>query len=127
MSPRLIVVVNDDPVFLSLMAELLTGEGYRVIAFPGGVGAHALIKRERPDLLVLDLRMERVDTGLTVLQSVRLDAVTRNLPVIVCSADSAFLERSQERLLAQGCQVLYKPFDIDELLKLVREMLGPAR
>jgi CheY-like chemotaxis protein len=121
-----IVVVNDDPIFLALMAALLEGEGYRATAFPGGVGAYALIKREAPDLLILDLHMDRMDTGLTALQALRLDAATRHLPAIICSADGRYLAENAGRLLTQGCRVLHKPFPLEELLALVRATPGLA-
>jgi CheY-like chemotaxis protein len=127
METPLIAVVNDDPVFLALMEELLEGEGYRTRSWPGGQGIHALLVRAHPTLLVLDVRMEMIDTGLTVLQTLRLDPATRHLPVIVCTADTAFLKQSGERLMAQGCRLLPKPFDLEELLGLIREMIGPAR
>jgi CheY-like chemotaxis protein len=124
MDAPLIAVVNDDPVFLALMREALESEGYRTLTWRGGQGVHAMLKHARPALLVLDLRLEMTDTGLTVLQTLRLDAATRHLPVIVCSADTRVLERGGDHLKAFGCRLLAKPFDLDVMLSLVREMIA---
>jgi CheY-like chemotaxis protein len=47
METPLIAVVNDDPIFLALMEDLLEGEGYRTRSGPGGQGIHALLARAR--------------------------------------------------------------------------------
>jgi DNA-binding response OmpR family regulator len=55
----------------------------------------------------------------------RLDPETVNIPVIVTSADSRTLREKEHNLRAHNCQVLEKPFDLDELLSMVRLALSP--
>jgi CheY-like chemotaxis protein len=126
MDGPLIAVINDDSVFLTVIQDLLEGEGFRAVVWAGGDGAVELIKRERPALLIADLRMEKVDTGLAVLQMLRLDATTRNLPVILCSADGAWMTANAEHMRAKGYALLAKPFDLEELLALVAAAVGPG-
>jgi len=68
MAKSLIAVVNDDTIFLELMHDLLTTEGYRTAIWKEGDTAYEMIKEHRPLLVILDIRMERPDTGWMVLE-----------------------------------------------------------
>ncbi|HEU5423369.1 MAG TPA: response regulator [Nitrolancea sp.] len=120
----LIAVVNDDTAFLNMMNELLSDEGYRTVIWREGEGAYDLVCQHRPSLVILDIRMEHPGTGWHVLELLRLDPETASIPVIVCSADSRLLRAKQDRLQSLNCQTLEKPFDLDELLAMVRLALG---
>ncbi len=120
-----IAVINDDTAFLQLMLDLLTDVGYDVTLHREGAGAHQQVRHEHPDLVILDIRMERPDSGWLVLEMLRLDPSTSEIPVIVCSADSHQLRDKHEMLRAQNCEPLEKPFDLDALLALVRRLVGP--
>jgi CheY-like chemotaxis protein len=116
MPQPLIAVVNDDTDFLALMYELLTGEGYRCVICKESDEVYARVKEERPDLVILDIRMGAPEAGWTILELLRLDPTTAHLPVIVCSADTIFLRAKEEALRALHCDILEKPFDLDALL-----------
>ena len=109
-----IVIVDDTPELLELFAALLTDEGYRVIPCQEGAKAHALIAHERPDLVMLDLRMAGV-AEWEVLDALKADEATADIPVIVCSGAVEELQAAEPRLRALGCDILAKPFDIDDL------------
>jgi len=114
-----IAIVEDEPSLREMMTFLLDDEGFAVIAWPSGAGAHAMILRERPDLLLLDLRLEESRTGMSVLNEIRNDPRTRATAVIVCSGDVRFLHEHGAMLRARGCGVIEKPFDIGELLGMI--------
>jgi two-component system phosphate regulon response regulator PhoB len=114
--PALIAVVNDDSAFLELMAELLEGEGYDVYTNRAATSAYPELKARRPDLLILDIRMETPEAGWQLLEVLALDPATRSIPAIVCSADAPFLRAKEPRLRELGYDTLEKPFDLDELL-----------
>jgi CheY-like chemotaxis protein len=116
MPQPLIAVMNDDTDFLSLMHELLTGEGYRCFICKERDRVYALVKEQQPDLVILDIRMGAPEAGWTILELLRLDPTTARMPVIVCSADSIFLRAKEESLRALHCDILEKPFDLDALL-----------
>ena len=124
MAHPLIAVMNDDTLFLQLMHDLLTGEGYRCIICKEGDKVYPLIKEQRPDLVILDIRMGTPETGWTVLELLRLDPATAKIPVIVCSADSVFLRAKENALRALNCDILEKPFDLEALLEKVAAMLA---
>jgi DNA-binding response OmpR family regulator len=121
----IIAVVNDDTAFLNLMDTILSDEGYRTIIWRQDDNAYEMIRRERPDLVILDIRMEHPEGGWHVVDLLRLDPETASIPLIICSADSAFLRDKAERLNELHCETLEKPFDLDDLLAKVSCFVGP--
>lgn len=120
----LIAVVNDDTVFLNLMHDLLTDEGYGVVLHIEGSSAYQWVRQEMPDLVILDIRIEHPEPGWVTLDLIRLDPVTTEIPVLVCSADARQLREKAARLTEMRCDSIEKPFDLDSLLATVREILG---
>ena len=104
-SPRgRLLVVDDDPQVIDLVRQLLDGEPYEVIAAADGQEALEAISHQRPDIVLLDLLMPRLD-GFAVIEYLRQDAQHRQLPVIVLTAktltaaDYALLDQSTRRVL----------------------------
>lgn len=125
MATQLIMCVDDDAAILDLMRDLLEDEGYRGEICREGSKAHDVILKKMPALVLLDLRMEQPDSGLKVLEMLRLDPRTADIPVIVCTADRAFARNNSEHLRSQGYDTLEKPFALDALLDKVRAIIGP--
>lgn len=84
---KTIVVVEDEPDTAEMFAEMMRLSGYRVMKSYGGAAAVALIARERPAAVVLDMMMPDL-SGLDVLRFVRNDAELARIPVVVVSAKS---------------------------------------
>lgn len=122
-----IVVVNDDTQYLDLMTELLTEEGYGVIVCKEAESAYSAIRQARPAVVILDIRLEHPESGWKLLDMLRLALETRRLPVVVCSADGPFLRAKERQLREKGCEVLEKPFDLDELLLKVEAARATGR
>lgn len=120
-----IFVINDDTAFLQLMHELLSDEGYETSIFRETTAIHATLRQEQPNLVIIDIRMEQPSTGWQVLEMLQLDPVTHDIPVIVCSADVADLRAKESLLKRSGYASLEKPFNLDDLLTLVRDKIGP--
>ena len=120
--PRSVLVADDDEVLRTLITELLEGElDLRIVAVPDGYQAILAIQKERPDLILLDLRMPRVD-GYGVLRWLRSRRNTASIPVLALTASA---ESDRARARACGCRAaLTKPFDIDELLAAIRVTLA---
>lgn len=119
-----IAIVNDDGVYLELMQDLLEDEGYKVTTWNREENPYLLLKRDRPQLIILDIRIETPDTGWKVLEQVRLDPATTHIPVIVCSADTQFLRWKRRQLREMDCAVLEKPFRLDTLTQQVVALIG---
>ena len=123
MRTPMIAVINDDRAFLALMTDVFTGEGYAVTTGMLAGDAHALIVRVHPDVVMLDVRMDTPDAGLTLLHDLRADAATAAIPVLLCSADARFLRAHEGELCALGADTLVKPFDLNDLLVAIAELL----
>jgi len=78
----------------------------------------------RPDVVILDLHLVERDTGLDVLQSLKEQAHTRAIPVILCSGDVWALQSLAEPIRSYVAAVLVKPFDIDQAYECVEFVLG---
>ncbi len=124
MTRPMIAVVNDDPAFLELMHELLTDERYATVLLHEGNSAYEKIRQQRPELVILDLRLEHPEAGWKTLELVRLDPVTTNIPVIVCSADTRALREKEDWLRERDVKILEKPFNLDDLLTMVKDAVG---
>ena len=122
-----ILVANDETLLLDLLQELLTDEGYEVTCTRESREAYHLIKRVKPDLVILDVRMGNEVTGFDLVSMLMLDPETNAIPLIVSSADSAALRQHQQEMGNQGIRILAKPFDLDDLLRLIRQRLDEAR
>jgi DNA-binding response OmpR family regulator len=119
MGQKTIAVVDDDPVFIEFMRDALTEEGYRVVWCLSAAETPALLQRTRPDLLIIDLHLEHQEVGWDLIELLRGVKATRRLPILVCSVDRVFLEANAERLQAQRCVALEKPFALEALLTLL--------
>ena len=120
MSSHLILVVDDDPAILDLIAQLLIEEGYPVLAASNGRAALDLAREQLPKLILLDLMMPEMN-GWQVVGELKAAAQTRWIPVILLSA------RRDLATVAVDLEVaafIEKPFDIDELLASVRRILS---
>ena len=114
-----LAVVNDDNTFILLVGELLEERGWTCIPLHEGNKAFETIKREQPDLVILDIRMEQPDTGWRVLNLLMLDPETRSIPVVMCSADWTELQAKEPWLKERGVGILPRPFDLDDLYTAV--------
>ena len=119
-----IVVINDDTAFLTLLQELLSDEGYETHLCREGANSYRQVLELNPDGIVLDIRMDSPETGWQVLEMLKLDPKLTKKPVIVCSADLPQLQERAVYLKSKGCDVLAKPFDLDDLLTLLRQTVG---
>jgi len=112
---KTILVADDDPVVLKLLAHDLTAAGYVVIQAENGEAAVRLAKRERPDLVVLDIMMPGMDGG-DAGQALKDDASTCHIPVVYLSSlVTTRVDRKGEHVL------LGKPYHPADLLEVVRE------
>jgi adenylate cyclase len=123
-----IAIIDDDPVFLDLMHDLLhTGEGFNVHTSADWIGSFEFIKEVKPDLVVLDLMMGRDQTGWAVIEVLRGDPATRHIPIILCSAAAPALDPRAQRLReVSGLELVAKPFDVDHFLDAIERMLGQS-
>ena len=123
MSDERILMVDDNPSMVKVCAEILTEEGYRVSQACGGREALTQLERGRFDLLVIDLRMPKVD-GLTVLRRAR--ELDPDVTAIVITSYGN-MQNAIDALRAGARDFLLKPFDPDDLERAVGEALAARR
>lgn len=116
------VLMCDDEIHILRAAEFkIARAGFQVRCACDGLAAWEAIQEERPDMLITDIQMPRLD-GPGLIQRLREDPATRELPVIVLSA-KGFEVSPQELAEKWGViAVLGKPFSPRELLRLVEEI-----
>jgi CheY-like chemotaxis protein len=125
MARQHIAVVNDDTTFLQLMDDLLSGEGYDTTIMKVSTEAFERIKALQPSLVIIDIWIQRADNGWELLNLIRLDPATVDIPVIVSSTDIRDLEAKEPLLRSLNCEILPKPFNLQTLLDKVNEAIGP--
>ncbi|AKK27297.1 SpoIIE family protein phosphatase [Mycobacterium sp. EPa45] len=124
-APRRVLVADDNADMREYLVRLLRGAGYRVDAVSDGQQALSRIRAERPDLVVSDVMMPRLD-GLALVAALRTDPHTVGVPVLLLSA-RAGQEASIEGLQAGADDYLVKPFVAAELLARVRANIELSR
>jgi len=121
-----IVVVNDNPDFLEVMADLLHDHRYAATVVDGDRdNALELVRAAEPDGLIIDLRLGRDELhGWDVLQEIRSDPELSELPTVICSADLEALGGLQEKLAGmRRVATISKPFAINEMLATLEHVL----
>ncbi len=122
MSSR-IMVMDDSPEILDLLQDLLTEEGYAVAPCSVPVVDPTVVTQARPDLIILDLLFAGQALGWPLLQQLEQHPAMARVPVIVCTAAAHEVARHMAELEARNIPVVAKPFDVDELLAMVRAAL----
>jgi two-component system response regulator HydG len=118
--PRRVLVVDDRPEMAEMIADDLCDRGYEGLAVTSGRDALHVLRTERVDALVTDMRMPEID-GLALLRaSVRLDP---SRPVIMMTAYGT-LDSAIEANGDGAYQYLIKPFRLDELVQALERALG---
>jgi DNA-binding response OmpR family regulator len=120
--PPTILVVEDDPVILDLLAVNFELEGYTVVRAVDGEDGLATARRFRPAAVVTDIMMPK-RSGLDLLRDLRADADLAAVPVILVSA-KALASDIREGLAAGADDYVTKPFEPDELLVRVEKLIG---
>jgi DNA-binding response OmpR family regulator len=118
-----ILVIDDEPRILGFLARGLAAEGYNVDVADNGAEAVRAARRERYDLVLLDLLLPGID-GLSVLQA--LGHVNPALPVVIVSARSDLPTKLRGFGLG-AADYVSKPFALDELLARIRVQLRKSR
>ena len=108
-----ILVVDDTPANLQLLASVLKERGYKTRPVPSGLLALQAALSEPPDLILLDINMPEMN-GFEVCQSLKADEKLRDIPVIFISALNEVLDKVKAFAVG-GVDYITKPFQFDEV------------
>jgi PAS domain S-box-containing protein len=121
-----VLIVNDEPDQLTLMGSLLLKAGYTVLTAEDGVEGLSLAKRERPDLVISDVSMPRMN-GLEFCREIRSDAKLKSVPILLVSALQKDTDSAVAGLRAGADDYLEIPFDSARLVAKVSRLLERSR
>ena len=121
-----VLIVNDEPDQLTLMGSLLHKAGYSVLTAEDGVEGLTLARRERPDLVISDVSMPRMD-GLEFCRQIRADSELKTVPILLVSARQKDTESAVAGLRAGADDYLEIPFDSARLVAKVSRLLERSR
>lgn len=117
---KTVLVVEDDEAVSSLLVALLEDRGYVAVPAMDGRSAIELARKLSPHLITLDLALPGTD-GHEVLENLKSNPETRDIPVVVISAFTQILPAGDRKKLAY---LLGKPFDVSEVLEIVQLTVG---
>lgn len=115
-----IVIVEDEPDTIEMLAEMMRLGGYDVLKSYGGAPAMTLISEEKPDVVVLDMMMPEM-SGMEVLRSIRTSPELKHIPVVIVSARS-MPKDIKAGLDAGATAYLTKPVTFQQLNDAVHEI-----
>lgn len=119
--PRTVLIADDEKDIVDLVDYNLTREGFHVLAAANGLESLKMIKKNRPDIVILDWMMPEMD-GLEVCRRLRQDPDTSRIPVIMLTARTETLDKVLG--LEMGADdYLTKPFHIRELVARIHALL----
>ena len=123
--PKLICVVDDNRTFQDLCVRILEPAGYECVGILEYERTVEEIKGIQPDLVMMDLRLGELD-GLQVLNALDDDPEATGIPVVICTAAHDLVEMHRARLNELGCEIVEKPFNVDDLLNAIARCLARA-
>jgi len=122
---RKILVIDDDEGLRSAYSRVLTREGYAVHMAANAEDALAYVKQERPDAILLDLRMPLIN-GVGFLYRLRQDPANRDIAVALITGDRTLDDSTIDDLRELSAQVWHKPLSLDDIRKVTRALLNRA-
>ena len=111
-----VLVVDDDPVVIRLVKELLKTQGYLVETAKDGIDAMVVVKKEKPDLIVLDIMMPELN-GYDVLRTLKFTDEFKDIPVLLLTAREQELDKRIGEMM--GIDYIQKPVNREAFLEKI--------
>ena len=122
MASKSILIVEDNPMNLKLIRDVLQIEGYETLEAESGETGVELARERHPAVILMDVNLPQMD-GREAMKILKADASTRQIPIIAVT--SLAMKGDRERLLAAGFDgYISKPIDIKELPRLVESYVA---
>ncbi len=121
-----VVWIEDDPELLRLGQLVLTHKGFEVITVGDSREGFETIRREKPDLVLLDLMMPDVD-GWAIYNQIKAEPELKDTPVIVVTAKAQAADKALALHLAKVDGYLVKPYDQNQLLDTMDQVMNRKR
>jgi len=121
MTPRKVLVVDDEVHIVHVVAIKLRNNGYEPITAGNGQEAYELACSQKPDIIIADYMMPMMD-GLELLEKLRANEQTKDIPFILLTARNFAIDDAR-RLELNVSQCITKPFSPKELLRIIEDTL----
>ena len=118
-----VLCIEDEREMIDLIKLILERRGFEVLGALGGKEGLEVIRREMPDLILLDLMMPEVD-GWEVYRQMKADEQLKDIPVIVVTAKAQSIDKVLGLHIAKVDDYVTKPFGPQELLKSINKVLA---
>ena len=119
---KTVLIVEDNELNMKLFRELLEAHGYQTTGTSNGVEALELVRKIRPDLILMDIQLPQV-SGLEVTRWIKDDPELRSIPVVAVTAFA--MKGDEERIREGGCEAyLSKPISVGKFIETVRRFIG---
>ena len=117
-----VLVVDDEVYILHILDFILGAEGYDVVTATNGEQALQKVREEKPDLVILDIMMPKLD-GYETCRMIKNDAATKQIPVILLKAKGREVDQKLGREVGAS-DYITKPFSPNKLIDRVQAILG---
>jgi two-component system cell cycle response regulator DivK len=119
---KTVLIVEDNELNMKLFRDLLEAHGYQTSGTSNGVEALDLVRKLRPDLVLMDIQLPQV-SGLEVTRWIKDDPELRGIPVVAVTAFA--MKGDEERIREGGCEAyLSKPISVGKFIETVRRFIG---
>lgn len=122
---RSVLVVEDNELNMRLFCDLLEAFGYRTFTSRDGSNAFEIARREKPDLIIMDIQLPEV-SGLDITRWIKDDEELKSIPVLAVTAFA--MRADEERVREAGCEgYLSKPIQMSSFQRAVQELIPEGR
>jgi two-component system cell cycle response regulator DivK len=119
---KTVLIVEDNELNMKLFRDLLEAHGYQTAGTSNGYEALDLVRKSRPDLILMDIQLPQV-SGLEVTRWIKDDPDLRAIPVVAVTAFA--MKGDEERIREGGCEAyLSKPISVGKFIETVRRFIG---
>ena len=119
---KTVMVVEDNDLNMKLFHDLLETQGYAILQTKDGMEALKMARKERPDLILMDIQLPEV-SGLEVTKWIKEDDNLKHIPVVAVTAFA--MKGDEEKIREGGCEAyIAKPISVSSFLDTVRKFLG---
>ncbi len=120
--PKTILIVEDNDLNMKLFNDLLQAHGYNTLQTKDGREAVALVRENRPDLVLMDIQLPEI-SGLEVTKMIKADEELKDIPVIAVTAFA--MKGDEERIREGGCEgYIAKPISVSTFLETVAKYVA---
>ena len=120
---RKILVVDDDKEICDILTEMLAEEGYQTFSALSGRLALDIVKKKKPELVLMDIKMPKMD-GIEVLK--RIKKIDKEVVVVMITGYGS-LDTAKEAMRLGAYDYVTKPFDLDSIKVVIRDALSERK